>query len=105
MGTIPRRYLVHQITIEPYLGQSSTGPLYGPPATVQCLLDEQTRTVRSPGSDEVTSTSTAYCSPGTTAPPLSRSTLPDGRATRVIQTKDRNAPGLGTPDHVEIQME
>ncbi|WP_267244351.1 hypothetical protein [Streptomyces sp. PR69] len=105
MGRIPARYLQHRIAIEPYLGSSSTGPLYGAPADVRCFLDEQTRTVRSPGGDEVTSTSTAYCLPGTTAPPLSRVTLPGGRTTKVIQTNDRYGGGLGTPDHVEIQLE
>ncbi|MFD6416004.1 hypothetical protein [Streptomyces sp. NPDC060194] len=105
MGSIPVRALVHRITIEPYRGASSTGPLYGPPAEVWCLLDEQTRNVRSPGGDVVTSSSTAYCPPGTAAPPLSRATLPDGRQTTVIAAKNRSAPGLGTPDHVEIQLE
>lgn len=106
MGTIPRRFLQHSITIEPYLGTSGTGPVYGPAVTeVRCLLDEQTRLVRTPAGDQVTSTSTAYCLPGTTAPPLSRVTLPDGRTTKVIQAKRRDGGRLGTPDHVELQLE
>ncbi|GFH36634.1 hypothetical protein [Streptomyces pacificus] len=105
MGAIPRRYLVHRITIEPYQGNSSKGPVYGPPTEVRCLLDEQTRTVRGATGDLVTSSSTAYCSPGTTAPPLSRVTLGDDRQTTVIQAKNRVAQGLRTPDHVEIQLE
>ncbi|WP_318202963.1 hypothetical protein [Streptomyces sp. SCL15-4] len=102
---IPRVLLRHQITIEPYLGDTSKGPKYGPATTVRCFLDEQTRSVRSPGGEDVTSTSTAYADPGTAAPTLSRVTLPGGRVTRVIQTKQRDGGGLPTPDHVEIQLE
>jgi hypothetical protein len=95
----------HEISIEPYLGDSSRGPRYGPPTTVPCFVDEETRGVRSPAGEQVTSTSTAYADPGVTAPPFSRVTLPSGRITKVIQTKDRDGGGLPTPDHVEIQLE
>ncbi|MFC7909067.1 hypothetical protein [Streptomyces nigra] len=102
---IPRRYLVHEITVEPYGGESSTGPLYGPAVTVRCFLDEQTRAVRSPGGEQVTSTSTAYADLDTDAPALSRVTLPGGRTTTVIQAKRRDGKQLGTPNHLEIQLE
>lgn len=105
MGRIPPRFLIHEITVEPYAGESSRGPLYGAPATVKCLLDEQTRAVRTPGGEQVTSTSTAYAGLDETAPPLSRVTLPDGRVTKVIQAKRRNGKKLGTPNHLEIQLE
>ncbi|WP_328426032.1 hypothetical protein [Streptomyces sp. NBC_00443] len=102
---IPRRYFIHEITVEPYRDESSTGPLYGPPVTVRCFLDEQTRAVRSPGGEQVTSTSTAYADLGTEAPALSRVTLPGGRKTTVIQAKRRDGKGLGTPNHLEVQLE
>ncbi|MFI8299989.1 hypothetical protein ACIGCZ_29095 [Streptomyces nigra] len=102
---IPRRYLVHEITVEPYRGESSTGPLYGQAVTVRCFLDEQTRAVRSPGGEQVTSTSTAYADLATEAPALSRVTLPGGRTTTVIQAKRRDGRQLGTPNHLEIQLE
>jgi hypothetical protein len=102
---IPRFLMRHQITIEAYLGDTSKGPKYGPPTTVRCFVDEQTRGVRTPEGEQVTSTSTAYADPGTAAPPFSRVTLPSGHVTKVIQTKDRNGAGLSTPDHVEIQLE
>ncbi|MEU0332231.1 hypothetical protein [Streptomyces sp. NPDC006193] len=105
MASIPRRFLVHTITVEDYLGETSKGPKYGPPRTVRCLVDEQTRAVRSPGGEQVTSTSTAYAGPEeAAAPPLSRVTLPSGRVTTVIQTMYRDGRGLGTPNHVEIQL-
>lgn len=105
MSRIPGWLLRHTIVIEPHLGESSTGPVYGPPQRVRAFVDEQTRTVRSPGGEEVTSSSTAYCAPGTTAPPLSRVTLPSGRTTTVIATLSRDGGGLPTPDHVEIQLQ
>ncbi|MDT0567917.1 hypothetical protein RM704_10615 [Streptomyces sp. DSM 3412] len=105
MGRIPRRYLIHEITVEPYVDESSTGSLYGTPTAVRCLLDEQTRAVRTSGGEQVTSTSTAYADLATVAPPLSRVTLPDGRTTTVIQAKRRDGKRLGTPNHLEIQLE
>ncbi|MEH0428845.1 hypothetical protein QBB34_21420 [Streptomyces stelliscabiei] len=105
MGSIPARFLIHEITVEPYAGESSNGPVYRAPATVKCLLDEQTRAVRTPGGEQVTSTSTAYAGLDTNAPPLSRVTLPGGRVTKVIQAKRRDGKKLGTPNHLEIQLE
>ena len=98
-------YLRHRITIEPYLGDSSKGPLYGPPRQVRCFVDEQTRAVRTPGGEDVTSSSTAYAAPGTVVPALSRVTLPSGRQTTVIAVLPRDGGGLPTPDHVEIQLQ
>ncbi|MEV8042462.1 hypothetical protein AB0P02_01275 [Streptomyces griseoluteus] len=106
MASIPRRFLIHTITVEDYLGQTSKGPRYGPPRTVRCLVDEQTRAVRTPGGEQVTSTSTAYAGPEEqSALPLSRVTLPSGRVTTVILTKPRDGSRLGTPNHTEIQLE
>jgi len=105
MAAIPRRFLRHRIMVEPYLGTSGTGRVYGPPVEVRCLLDQKVRNVRTPGGDTVVSSSTAYASPGTTAPPQSRVTLPNGQTTTVIQVAPRDSGGLGAPDHTEIQLE
>ncbi|WP_327671825.1 MULTISPECIES: hypothetical protein [unclassified Streptomyces] len=105
MARIPGWLLVHTITIEPYRGDGSKGPIYGPPTEVRCFLDEQTRAVRSPGGDTVTSSSTAYTRPGVDVPPLSRVTTAGGRTTKVIDAKDRSGRGLRTPDHLEIHLE
>lgn len=103
---IPRFLMRHQVTVEPYLGDTSKGPRYGTPVVVShCFVDEQTRGVRTAEGEQVTSTTTVYADPGTTAPQFSRVTLPSGRITKVIQTKDRASNGLPTPDHVEIQLE
>jgi hypothetical protein len=101
---LPAYLMVHQITIEPYTGDSAYGPQYGVPAPIRCFLDEQNRMVRAKDGREVTSSSTAYCPPGTSAPPNSRVTLPDGRTTTVLATSARDGATLGTPNHVEVQL-
>lgn len=101
---LPAFMLGHEVTVEPYTGSSAYGPLYGPPAAVACFLDQQTRTVRSPTGQEVTSTSTLYARPGLVCPAESRVTLPDGRITRVIARLDRSGGGMPTPDHVEVVL-
>jgi len=102
---IPRWLMRHEVTIAPYLGDTSKGPRYGPGVVARCFVDEQTRGVRSPAGEQVTSTSTVYAAPGTAAPPFSLVTLPSGRVAKVIQTLNRDGGGLPTPDHVEIQLE
>ncbi len=104
MGSLPRWLMRHQITVEPYLGNSAYGPRYGPATEVPCFLDEQVRMVRSTTGDETVSTSTAYCPLTTAAPAKSRVTLPDGRQTTVIAALRRDGQGLATPDHLEVQL-
>jgi hypothetical protein len=105
VSALPAFLLRHRITVEPYLGASANGPKYGPPvAGVRCLLDEQTRLVRSPTGDQVVSSSTVYAPLGTACPAKSRITLPDGRQTTVIAALRRDGGGLATPDHLEIQL-
>lgn len=101
---LPAYMLGHTVTVEPYQGASAYGPQYGTAATVVCFLDQQTRLVRAPDGQEVTSTSTFYARPGLVCPPESRVTLPDGRTTRVIARLDRSGGGMPTPDHVEVQL-
>ncbi|WP_282698207.1 hypothetical protein [Streptomyces sp. CC208A] len=105
MLTIPVWTLIHVVQVEPYLGVGPSGPAYGPAGPVRCLLEEQTRLVRSPAGDEVVSSSTAYAMPGTVAPAKSRVTLPGGRRTVVIASYNRDGGGLGTPNHTEVQLQ
>lgn len=105
MSSIPGWLLRHQVTVEPYIGDGAYGPVYGPSTTVRAMVDEQTREVRAPDGEQVTSSSTVYCRPEVDAPPQSRVTLPSGRTTRVIAAHPRDGGGLPTPDHIEIQLE
>ncbi|MFJ3097351.1 hypothetical protein [Streptomyces hydrogenans] len=103
--TIPAWTLIHRVQVEPYLGVGPSGPAYGPAVEVRCLLEEKTRLVRGPSGDEVVSTSTFYAMPGTVAPAKSRVTLPSGRRTVVIASYNRDGGNLGTPNHVEVQLQ
>ncbi|MFB8241998.1 hypothetical protein ACFC58_36235 [Kitasatospora purpeofusca] len=104
MPAIPGWLLRHRVSIEPYEGDGAYGPVYGTPGTVRAFVDAKVREVRSPTGEQVVSSSTAYCPPGTAAPPGSRVTLPDGRQTHVIAVYERDGGGLPTPDHTEIQL-
>ncbi|GAA2825356.1 hypothetical protein RMN57_13245 [Kitasatospora sp. CM 4170] len=104
MSGIPGWLLRHQVSVEPYLGDSAYGPRYGPLVVVRCFLDQATRLVRAADGREVTSSSTVYARLDTVAPAGSRITLPDGRHTTVIAALRRDGSGLGTPDHLEVQL-
>lgn len=101
---VPLGLLVHQITVEPFLGDTAYAPQFGPPVVVRALVDQQTRRVTDPGGTEVISGSTAICPLSTVAPAQSRVTLADGTVTRVINAKQRSAPGLPVPQHLELQL-
>lgn len=105
MTAMPGYLMPHTVTVAPYMGDGAYGPTYGAPTVVRCLLDEQTRLVRDKDGRQVSSTSTIYCLLATDAPPGSKATLPDGRQTFVIAALRRSGPGLGTPDHLEVQLQ
>ncbi|MYW03465.1 hypothetical protein [Streptomyces sp. SID3343] len=105
MGAVPGWLLRHRVRIEPYIGDSAYGPLYGAELTVRAMVDDTTRIVRSPTGAEVTSSTTVYVRRGVACPPGSRVTLPSGRRTVAISTADRNGGGLPTPDHQEVSLE
>ncbi len=102
---MPGFLLRHQVTVEPFLGEGPYGPQYEPPVVVRCLVDEQTRMVRSPTGDEVTSSTTLRARLDTVCPAGSRVTLPEGRVTAVIAALRRDGAGLPTPDHLEVQLQ
>lgn len=102
---IPSFLLQHSMIVEAWQGEGPYGPSYAAPSAVRCFLDEQTRMVRSPGGEEVTSSSTAYALPNAVCPPRSRVTLPSGRITTVIASYARDGGNLPTPDHVEVQLQ
>lgn len=101
---IPAGLLQHEVSIEPYLGQSAYGPKYGDPVTVPCFLDQATRMVRATDGTQVTSSSTALCRLDTEAPAQSRVTLPGGRVTSVIAALPRDGGRFPVPSHLELQL-
>lgn len=101
---IPAFLLTHTVWVEPFLGNSATGPRYGPASEVRCFVEEKTRLVRDPGGEEVTSSSTFYARPTAVCPAKSRVTLPSGRKTTVIEALRQEGGGLPTPDHLEVRL-
>lgn len=105
MSAIPKWLLRHRITIEVYQGDSAYGPTFGAPLPdVRAFVDQQTKRVAGPNGTQVTSSSQVYCPLNTVAPALSRITLADGTATAVINAIRHDGSGLGTPDHLELQL-
>ncbi|WP_282795182.1 hypothetical protein [Streptomyces sp. CC224B] len=102
---IPDYLLRHEVVVEAWEGEGPYGSKYGPPTAMRCFLDEQTRMVRNPAGEEVTSSSTVYALPDARCPARSRVTLPDGRQTTVIAALARDGGGLPTPDHLEVQLQ
>ncbi|MFF5980851.1 hypothetical protein ACFY78_18600 [Streptomyces olindensis] len=102
---LPGMWLRHQVTVEPYEGNSAVGALYGDPVEVRCFLEEKNRLVRAPDGREVTSSSRFFCRlDAVNAPPESRVTLPGGRTTTVIDQQRHDGGGLPLPDHLEVQL-
>lgn len=112
--SIPAGWLIHAITVEPYLGQTGGGaPSYGPPVTVPCFVEQKVRRIRASSSDtssgdEVLSEATAYADPTeahfAACQVESRVTLPRGRTTKILQTLDRDAGDLHPWSHLEIVL-
>ena len=105
MSQIPGFLLRHMVSVEPFLGNSSNGPLYGAAVDVRCFVLEKTRMVRAPSGEEVTSSTTVYARLETVCPAKSRVTLPSGRKSTVIDAVRQDSGGLPTPDHLEVQLQ
>ncbi|WP_151480626.1 hypothetical protein [Streptomyces albicerus] len=102
---LPRRWLQHSVTVEPYEGSSARGPVYGEPVAVLCFLEEKNRMVRAADGNEVVSSARFFCRlDAVTAPPESRVTLPDGRVTTVLVQARHDAGGLPLPQHLEVSL-
>jgi hypothetical protein len=104
MGAVPAWLLRHTATIEPYLGNSATGPLYGPPVTVACFVDAKRRMVRDATGTQVVSNTTIICPLSTVAPAESKVTNANGTNGTVLQSLRRDGGGLPTPDHLELSL-
>ena len=103
---VPAFLLVHEVTVRPYGGESSTGAVYGDPFTLQCMAQGQRRMVRDSGGGEALSSLTLYCAPGqaSAVPPGSEVDW-QGDTTTVIAATDHDSGGLGAPDHTEVACE
>lgn len=103
---LPDRYLVHEVTVRPYLGRSSTGPVHGPAFTLPCMAQGGPRIVRDASGVERVSTLTLYCAPGqATTVPAGSEVDHAGDSTTVMASINHDSGGLGAPDHTEVVCE
>lgn len=105
MRLVPGFLLQHEVSVEEYLGASSTGDVYAAPRIVRCLIDERTQLVTSPGGEEVTSAASYIVQPGHRPPPKSRVTLPDGRTTKVITVGRADGGRLPVPSNTQVYLQ
>jgi hypothetical protein len=76
----------HTVRVEPYLGESSNGSVFGPPQTVTGTVVERIETVLGAGGQDTISTATISTLPEMLGVFVSQSIviLPSGRLTRVV---------------------
>jgi hypothetical protein len=103
---VPAQLLCHRVTVEPYEGTGSYGPVYGPPvAGIPALVSASVRMVRDRTGAQVASTAQVITAPGLDCPAGSRITLPDGRVTTALTVAQHTAPGLPVPESTEVMCE
>lgn len=112
--SIPPAWLIHVITVEPYLGQTGEGAeIYGDPLVVPCFAEARTKRIRtqqldSSTGDETLSTAAAYCDPRDDITTGSKVTLPPvlgGRTTKVLEVAPRDAGSVLPWSHLELILQ
>jgi hypothetical protein len=94
--------LPHTVTVEPYLGQTGSGPAYGTGVPVRCLITEIRKLVRNADGKEVVSERGFLCGPGEPVHPDDRATI-RGRPTIVLAVGVVETAGaMPTPDNMEV---
>lgn len=103
MRRLPARFLVHEVLVRPYIGETSVGDSFGAAFTLKCMAQGQRRLVRNSDGDQALSTLTLYCAPGqaSSIPPGSEVDW-QGDTTTVMAAFDHDAGDLPTPNHTEV---
>lgn len=101
---VPRSLLRQEATVEPYDGETATGPVWGEPFTLPCRFEGKRRTIRrvNAGADagnDVISTGSVTIRPDRDIPVLSRVTV-DGRRYEVFDVLV--GEGLTRPAYLEL---
>lgn len=103
---LPARFMPHTVTVKPFTGRSSTGPVYGVPFSLACMAQGGVRMVRGPDGQERTSQLTLYA--GLEAfdlVPAGSVVTHNGDDTTVIVCIPHDDGGMGTPQHAEVVCE
>lgn len=100
----------HTIIVEVATGSAAYGTILAPPVQVdRCIVQASRKRVRIQTQDaageEVLSTTSVICPPGSVVPPGSRVTLPSGIVSRVLTQADIDDLGLDLPAHVALALE
>lgn len=100
------RFMPHTVTVRPYRGESSTGPLYDPEFELQCMAQGRRRMVRGGDGAETLSSLTLICEHGKAAAIPAGSEV-DWRddTTTVLDSIDHDDGGMGAPQHTEVVCE
>ncbi|WP_113699182.1 hypothetical protein [Nonomuraea lactucae] len=104
MGSLPSYLLRHTVTVEPSIEQGTFEPLYGPPVTVTCFVDDRLQKILNNEGEEIVARTVIYMPLDTTCPPGSRVTM-TGRQAQVLAALRRDGGGLPTPDHLEVALQ
>ncbi|WP_018561683.1 MULTISPECIES: hypothetical protein [unclassified Streptomyces] len=103
---VPELWLTHRVTIEPFLGDTTYGPKWGPAVEdVPALVSAAVTMTRDRTGAQVASTAQVIAGPDIDCPAGSRLTLPDGRRTVAISVAHHTAPGLPVPESTEVMCE
>lgn len=101
--TLPARLRTHTISVEPYVGSSAHGPVFGPAVSVTCRVEETTRLVRSDTGTEVVSSITVFCDLDVVIPAESRVTV-NGRTTTALAVSRLDTGGRSRLEHKEVAL-
>lgn len=106
MAEIPRTLLRHRVDVEPRLGTSPRGDVYGDPVTVRCLVEERRRQVRADDGAELVAEATlrARLADAAVLGVGARVTLPTGRTTWVLDVRRHDDAALGAWQHCEVML-
>jgi hypothetical protein len=101
VSAVPSWLLRHTVTVEEYLGETGTGPSYGPPVTVRCFITEARRKVLTAEGAEVLSERGFICGTGERVATGDRATI-RGRASAVVAVAVYDSGGLPAPDNLDV---
>lgn len=88
MKPIPARLLPHTVVVQPVIGDSGDGLLYGPPVEHPARVDYNRTLTRDRSGAEAVSEATVLLRPGTGCDVQARLTLPDGTRAVILGVRD-----------------
>lgn len=94
--------LPHAVTIRPHTGQGTDGNTYGPPEVHRARVDNRPKIVTDNSGAQAVTRGTLILPPGAPVSLLSKLTLPDGTAGRILGV--RTVSDAHRPIYVEVDL-